>query len=229
VPKHLKTKEALLVLFSFRVALPDRPGALAQLTALIASHSIDVRAVDVLGGRMTEAVDQFLLEGDYQHAEALAAELRNGGAFTLLSNRRAGVTREMLPELTVVQAVAKQPDRALTILTHAAPRLLDADWAVCFEAGLSYCGLRTPSAPEVQWAGRVPLRSSRVTTSGMFTLPDGLRPTLAMAPIPDIGVVLIGRDDETPFHGTEILRLQQLMTTIEALITATHRVGTSIS
>lgn len=207
------------MLFSFRVALPDRPGALAQLTALIASHSIDVRAVDVLGGKMTEAVDQFLLDGDSDHVEALADALRDGGVFTLLGIRRAGITRDDLPELAVVQAVAKEPERALTIVTHAAPRLLDADWAIAFEAGLPHWQARTPAAPDVQWSGRVPMRSSRVG-AGIFTLPDGMRASLAMAPIPEQGVVLIGRVDETPFHDTEILRLQQLMATIDVLITA---------
>jgi hypothetical protein len=207
------------VLFSFRVALPDRPGALAQLTALIASHSIDVRAVDVLGGKMTEAVDQFLLDGDSDHVEALADALRDGGVFTLLGIRRAGITRDDLPELAVVQAVAKEPERALTVVTHAAPRLLDADWAIAFEAGLPHWQARTPAAPDVQWSGRVPMRSSRVG-AGIFTLPDGMRASLAMAPIPEQGVVLIGRVDETPFHDTEILRLQQLMATIDVLITA---------
>jgi hypothetical protein len=205
------------VLFSFRVALPDRPGALAQLTALIASRSIDVREVDVLGGKMTEAVDQFLLDGESDHVDALAAELRAGGVFTVLGVRRAGITRENLPELAVVQAVAKEPDLALAIVTHAAPRLLDADWSVGFEAGLSYSRARTPTAPDVEWVGRVPMRSSRVADAGMFTLPAGVRATLAMAPIPRCGVVLIGRGDEMPFHDTEILRLQQLMTTIEVL------------
>jgi hypothetical protein len=135
------------VLFSFRVALPDRPGALAQLTALIASHRIDVRAVDVLGGKMTEAVDQFLLDGDSDHVEALADDLRDGGVFTLLGIRRAGIMRDDLPELAVVQAVAKDVDRALDIVTHAAPRLCDADWAIGFEAGLPHWQARTPSAP----------------------------------------------------------------------------------
>jgi hypothetical protein len=207
------------VLFSFRVALPDRPGALAQLTALIASRSIDVREVDVLGGKMTQAVDHFLLDGESSHVDALAAELRAGGVFTVLGIRRAGITRDYLPELAVVQAVIKEPDRALTIITHAAPRLLDADWSVSFEAGLSYPRARTPSAPDVGWVGRVPMRSSRVVDAGMFTLPEGTRATLATAPIQNSGVVLIGRGDEMPFHDTEILRLQQLMTTIDTVIT----------
>jgi hypothetical protein len=208
------------VLFSFRVALPDRPGALAQLTALIASRSIDVREVDVLGGKMTRAVDHFLLDGDSSQVEALAAELRAGGVFTVLGIRRAGITRDYLPELAVVQAVIKEPDRALTIITHAASRLLDADWSVGFEAGLSYPRAKTPSAPDVGWVGRVPMRSSRVADAGMFTLPEGTRATLATAPIQNSGVVLIGRGDEMPFHDTEILRLQQLMTTIDTVLAA---------
>ena len=63
------------------------------------------------------------------------------------------------------------------------------------------------------------MRSSRVGAA-MFTLPAAVRATLAMAPIPEIGVVVIGRNDETPFHDTEILRLQQLMATVDVLITA---------
>lgn len=209
------------MLFSFRVALPDRPGALAQLTALIASRSIDVREVDVLGGKMTEAVDHFLLDGESNHVDALAAELRAGGIFTVLGIRRAGITGDYLPELAVVQAVIKDPDRALTIITHAAPRLLDADWSVSFEVGLSYPRARTPSAPDIGWVGRVPMRSSRVGDAGMFTLPEGAGATLATAPIQNFGVVLLGRNDEMPFHDTEILRLQQLMATIDTVITAT--------
>lgn len=212
------------MLFSFRVALPDRPGALAQLTALIAARSIDVREVDVLGGKMTEAVDQFLLDGESEHVEALAAQLRADGVFKVLGVRRAGITAEQLPDLTVVQLVTKEPDRALTIVTHAAPRLLDADWAISFEPGLSYSRARTPSAPDVQWVGRVPMRSGRVSDTGMFSVPGGVRATLAVAPLPQCGVVLVGRDDEMPFHDTEIMRLQKLLTTVEMLVVGTGSV-----
>ena len=208
------------MLFSFRVALPDRPGALAQLTALMASRSIDVREVDVLGGKMTEAVDHFLLDGESSQVDSLGAQLRAEGVFTVLGVRRAGITRDYLPELAVVQSVIKEPERVLTTVTHAASRLLDADWAVGFEAGLSYPRATTPSAPQVGWVGRVPMRSSRVADAGMFTLPAGTRATLATAPIQDLGVVLIGRNDEMPFHDTEILRLQQIMTTIDTVVTA---------
>jgi hypothetical protein len=209
------------VLFSFRVALPDRPGALAQLTGLIASHAIDVRAVDVLGGKLSEAVDEFLLEGEIERVEALAGALRAEGVFTVLGIRRAGIMKESLPELALVQAIAKDPGRALGIITEAAPRLLEADWALGFEAGFTRWRVKTPSAPEVEWSGRVPMRSSRAVGHGLFVLPDDLHATLAMAPIPEFGVVLVGRSDETPFHDTEILRLQQIMTTVDVLITAT--------
>jgi hypothetical protein len=220
VPIHTGTKEEPRVLFTFRVALPDRPGALAQLTSVIASHAIDVRAIDVLGGKMTEAVDEFLLDGDAEHVEALAADLRRGGTFTVMGVRRAGITKENLPELAVVQAVAKQPDRALGILTDASPRLLDADWAVGFESGFAQWRARTVAAPEVHWTGRIPMRSSRVSSQGLFTLADHPTTTMVVAPIPEFGVVLVGRTDGMVFHDTEVLRLQQLMLTIDTVITA---------
>jgi hypothetical protein len=211
------------VLFTFRVALPDRPGALAQLTSIIASHAIDVRAIDVLGGKMTEAVDEFLLDGDVDHVDALAADLRRSATFTVMGVRRAGITKENLPELAVVQAVAKQPDRVLGILTEVSPRLLDADWAVGFESGFAQWRSRTASAPEVHWSGRVPMRSSRVSSQGLFTLTDHLSATMVVAPIPELGVILVGRNDGMVFHDTEVLRLQQLMLTIDTLMTATGR------
>ena len=43
---------------------------------------------------------------------------------------------------------------------------------------------------------------------------------MVMAPIPEFGVVLVGRNDGVVFHDTEVLRLQQLMMTIDALISA---------
>jgi hypothetical protein len=222
-----ETKEEPRVLFTFRVALPDRPGALAQLASLIAAHDIDVRAIDVLGGRMTEAVDQFLLDGDSERVEALAAELRRAGTFTLIGVRRAGITKESLPELALTQAVAKQPDSALGILTDASPRLFDADWAVGFESGFARARRRTALAPDVDWTGRVPMRSSRVSGQGLFTLAERPHATMVVAPIPEFGVVLVGRDDGMPFHDTEVLRVQQLMLTIDALMTATGlRIGT---
>ena len=209
------------MLFTFRVALPDRPGALAQLTSVIASHAIDVRAIDVLGGKLTEAVDEFLLDGDADRVDALAADLRRGGTFTVMGVRRAGITKENLPELAVVQAVAKQPDRALGILTEGSPRLLDADWAVGFEAGFVHWRSRTASAPEVHWSGRIPMRSSRVSNQGLFSLADHVSATLVVAPIPEFGVILVGRNDGMVFHDTEVLRLQQLMLTIDTVLTAT--------
>ena len=209
------------MLFTFRVALPDRPGALSQLTSLIASYEIDVRAIDVLGGKLSQAVDQFLLEGAAASIDDLVDELRSTGTFTVLGVRRAGIMKEHAPELTVVQAVAKEPDRALAILTEAAPQLLDADWALGFESGFADWRARTPSAPVVQWGGRVPMRSSRVTGQGLFTVDGHAQATMVMAPIPEFGVVLVGRNDGMVFHDTEVFRLQQLMMTIDLLISAT--------
>ena len=43
------------------------------------------------------------------------------------------------------------------------------------------------------------MRSSRVTGQGLFTVDDRPQTTMVMAPIPEFGVVLVGRDDGMPF------------------------------
>ena len=63
------------MLYALRVAVPDRPGMLASITGVIADRRIDVRAVDVLGGRAHEAVDHLLLDGEPAQIEGLAAAL----------------------------------------------------------------------------------------------------------------------------------------------------------
>ena len=112
----------------------------------------------------------------------------------------------------------KEPDRALTIMTQAAPRLLDADWSVGFDAGLCI-----PAGEDaVGTRDRVGRASTDAVKPGgrrRHVHPARRHPShVGHGADPEPGVVLIGRNDEMPFHDTEILRLQQLMTTIDTVL-----------
>src|SRR3978361_2108750 len=150
------------MLFSLRVAVPDRPGMLATLTGVIAAQGIDVRAIDVLGGRLSEAVDHLLLDGEPAQLDALLVALRAVPGVVVLGLRRSGMTKDSSPELDLISALARDPHRTLEVLTDACPRILAADWALGFATDDSAVRARTAWAPEVTWSGRQPMRSSRV-------------------------------------------------------------------
>src|SRR4051794_28966542 len=160
------------MLFSLRIAVPDRPGMLAQITGLIAARGIDVRAIDMLGGRLSEAVDHLLLDAEPDQLDALVVALAAVPGVVVLGLRRSGMTKDSTPELDLIAALAREPQRALEILTDACPRILAADWALRFATDHTAPRARTAWAPEVAWTGRQPLRSSRVARYGSFSLPD---------------------------------------------------------
>lgn len=208
------------MLFSLRLAVPDRPGMLAQITGLIAVRGIDVRAIDMLGGRLSEAVDHLLLDGEQEALDALLVALRAVPGVVVLGLRRAGMTKDSMPELDLIAALAREPQRVLEVLTDACPRILAADWALGFATDHAVARVRTAWAPDVTWTGRQPMRSSRVARYGSFTLPEELEPELAVAAIGGYGVVLIGRNDGPAFHDAEVLRLDKLMKTVETVLRA---------
>ena len=208
------------MLFALRVAVPDRPGMLATLTGMIAARGIDVRAVDMLGGRVDEAVDHFLLDGDQPQMDALLTALRAMPGVTVLGLRRSGLTKESNPELDLIAALSREPHRVLDVLTDACPRILAADWGIGFAVDNPEAKARTAWAPEVTWNCRQPLRSSRVGMHGSFVLPLELEAELVVAAVTGVGVVLVGRTEGPAFHDAEVLRLDKLMKTLESVLDA---------
>jgi ACT domain len=213
------------MLFSLRVAVPDRPGMLATITGLIAARGLDVRAIDVLGGRLNEAVDAFLLDGEPEQLDELVVALRGVPGVVVLGLRRSGMTKDSSPELDLIAALAREPGRVLEVLTDACPRILAADWALGFATDESLVRARTAWAPDVAWSGRQPMRSSRVARYGSFSLPDDVNAELAVAAVTGVGVVLVGRTEGPAFHDAEILRLDKLMKTVESVLAAIQTAG----
>ena len=208
------------MLFSLRLAVPDRPGMLATITGLIAARGIDVRAIDVLGGRLSEAVDHLLLDGEPHQMDTLLVALRAVPGVVVLGLRRSGMTKDSSPELDLISALAREPGRTLDVLTDACPRILAADWALGFATDDPVVRTRTAWAPEITWSGRQPMRSSRVARYGSFNLPEELQAELAVAAVTGVGVVLVGRTEGPAFHDAEILRLDKLMKTLETVLVA---------
>src|SRR3954451_13962779 len=195
---------------------------LAAITGMIADRGIDVRAVDVLGGRANEAVDHLLIDGEPTRIEGLAAALGTIPGVAVLGLRRSMTTKDSSPELDLIATVAREPGRALNILTECCPRILAADWGLGFVAAEPAALVRTAWAPDIPWSGRQPLRSSRVTRYGSFEIPEGLTAEMAAAAVTGVGVVLVGRSEGPAFHDAEVHRLDRLMKTVESVLAGSH-------
>ena len=174
----------------------------------------------MLGGRVDEAVDHFLLDGEPAQLDALLVALRAMPGVTVLGLRRSGMTKESNPDLDLIAALAREPHRVLEVLTDACPRILAADWAIGFSSDNPAVRTRTAWAPEATWNGRQPLRSSRVAAHGSFALPDDVHAELVVAAVTGVGVVLVGRTEGPSFHDAEVLRLDKLMKTLESVLAA---------
>jgi hypothetical protein len=198
------------MLFDLRVTVPDRPGALARLTARVADHGIDVRSIDVLGSSEDGAIDHLLLECEPDAAHALAASLAEEPGLVVLGMRRSSRTRGSAAELDFLLALADNTHIGVDLFTDAIPRIFAADWAIAFRIDPREVSAQTALAPSVEWDGKVPRRAVQVTETSGFSLPLGMAAEMVAVVLADAYVMLLGRQGGPPFHDAEVLRLRQL-------------------
>ncbi|MEO3870093.1 ACT domain-containing protein [Nonomuraea sp. B12E4] len=192
------------MLLRVRVALPDRPGSLAQVTKVLGMAGADITQVTVLDRGAGMAVDditvfcpesttrQDLLKS-LQSVEDVAVE----GIW---------VTREApgtYPELEILKYITTAGDRALTTLIDSLPVLFSADWAATTtERRVLYASWRTPHEPAIPEG--LPQRPTAMT------LDDGLH--IIHAPLPPLALGLIlARSDGPAFHRIEVHRLARIL------------------
>ncbi|MDX6221436.1 MAG: hypothetical protein QOD91_490 [Frankiales bacterium] len=198
------------MLFDLRVTVPDRPGALARLAALVADHGIDVRGIEVLGSSDDGVIDHLLLECEPGDAHGLTAALSTEAGFVVLGLRRSSRTRGSAAELDFLLALADNIHLGVDLFTDAIPRIFAADWAIAYRIQPREVSAQTALAPSVDWDGRVPRRAVRVTETSGFTLPTGMGAEMVTVVLADSYVMLLGRQGGPPFHDAEVLRLRQL-------------------
>jgi hypothetical protein len=198
------------MLFDLRVTVPDRPGALARLTAMVADHGIDERSIDVLGESEDGAIDHLLLECNPDAAHSLAASLADEPGLVVLGMRRSSRTRGTAAELDFLLALADNTHIGVDLFTDAIPRIFAADWAIAYRIEPREISAQTALAPAVEWDGKVPRRAVQVTEASGFALPIGMAAEMVAVVLADAYVMLLGRQGGPPFHDAEVLRLRQL-------------------
>jgi predicted amino acid-binding ACT domain protein len=207
--------------YRLRIELPDRPGALAAVTSILAEQGADVSSVDVHELDGATAVDEIVVQvGADWEASALAASLAQGGVASLLSSQRvAAPTDPVLTALrwcaAVVAADHAERDevvrRAVQGLAHAT-----AAW-IC-----------SPADADDWEAGRMALDRRApvvVRSEGLVTSEPNVPPTAWVLGVPDSAssptvVALAVRPVSLRFSATEVARVEAILALRRSLVEA---------
>ncbi|MER5999831.1 ACT domain-containing protein [Nonomuraea angiospora] len=192
------------MLLRVRVALPDKPGSLAQVTKVLGASGADITQVTVLDRGAGQAVDDitvFCAESTPRQSLVKSLEMVEGVAVEgIWTTREAPGT---YPELEILKYITTAGDRALTTLVDSLPVLFSADWAATTaERRVLYASWRAPKdliVPE-----ETPSRPTAVT------LEEGLH--VIHAPLPPLALsLLLARSEGPAFHRIEVHRLTRIL------------------
>ncbi|GAA3707712.1 hypothetical protein GCM10022224_086600 [Nonomuraea antimicrobica] len=206
------------MLLRVRVALPDRPGALAQVTTVLGASGADITQVTVLdrgGGRALDDITVFC--PDTTSRQTLVKGLES---VTDVTVEGVWPTREApgtYPELEILKYLTTAGDRALTTLVDSLPVLFSADWAATAAEGrVVYASWRAPR--DLAVPGETPARPTAVTLEG--------GPHLIHAPLPPLALsLLLARSEGPAFHRIEVHRLTRILEIFLSLPATEHYVA----
>ncbi len=195
------------MLLRLRIALPDRPGSLGQVTRALGAAGADITQVIVLDRGEGRAVDDFTVYWpDAAPREHLVQSLESVDDVKV---EAVWATREApgtYPELEILKFLTTAGDRALATLIDSMPVLFSADWAAAatekVPRDVVYSSWRAPH--EVPFPDEIPGRPTATT------LPSGLH--LITAPLPPLALSLVlARADGPDFHRIEVHRLTRIL------------------
>jgi hypothetical protein len=192
------------MLLRVRLALPDRPGSLAQVTKVLGTAGADITQVTVLDrgdGRAMDDITVFCPDGTPR--EALVKSLQGVEDVTVEGIWPTREAPGTYPELEILKYITTAGDRALTTLIDSLPVLFSADWAATSaDNRVVYASWRAPQ--EIVVPGEVPARPSALTVG------DGLH--LIHAPLPPLALsLLLARSEGPAFHRIEVHRLTRIL------------------
>ncbi|WP_214324507.1 ACT domain-containing protein [Nonomuraea sediminis] len=192
------------MLLRLRIALPDKPGSLAQVTRALGAAGADITQVTVLdrgAGRAVDDLTVFCPESTPK--ESLVKGLESVPGVTV---EGVWTTREApgtYPELEILKYIATAGDRALTTLVDSLPVLFSADWAaISGEHGVVYTSWRAPQ--DVPKLPDTPHRPVAATLGGELHVIHAPLPPLALT-------LLLARSDGPAFHRIEVHRLTRIL------------------
>ncbi|MGW0805899.1 ACT domain-containing protein [Nonomuraea sp. NPDC002799] len=192
------------MLLRVRLALPDRPGSLAQVTKVLGAAGADITQVIVLDRGAGQAVDDITVFcPDSTPKEALVKSLQSVEDVTVVSIWTTREAPGTYPELEVLKYITTAGDRALTTLIDSLPVLFSADWAAtAAEQGVVYASWRAPQ--DLSLPSETPSRPTAMTLDGDLHV--------IYAPLPPLALtLLLARSEGPAFHRIEVHRLTRIL------------------
>jgi predicted amino acid-binding ACT domain protein len=205
--------EGVSTLLRLRISIPDRPGALARVATIIASHGGNITSIDVQQATAALAVDELLVEfSDEPDAASLREELAKDGETVLVS-----------------QQLTERVDPIVASLRHVS-ELLESGFGDP-EAALVRGVAQLCSSP-VAWvssaeeaarygAGRFAMERQGVAVMAATELPAHLAERLpgevCLLAVPDVEqaeghrVIFVARPPGNEFTTTEVARIEALV------------------
>lgn len=199
------------MLVRVRLTLPDRPGALGQVTRALGEAGADITQITVLDRGDGRAVDDLtVFWPESEPREVLAAKLAAVPEVEVIG---VWATREApgtYPELEVLKYLTTAGERALATLIDSTPVLFSADWAAAATEEPRVTVHTSWRAPEHIDYPPTPSRPTAGTTA------EGLH--YIAAPLPPLGMIfLLARAEGPAFHRIEVHRLTRILEIFLAL------------
>ena len=198
------------MIFTLRIALPDRPGTLGRVAAAFGRGEVNILTLDVVDRGEGLAVDDLRVEAPNGMQAALRAAAEDVPGFKVEYVRPLEAFRHVLEPLELAAELGQQGARALSHLVHNLPDAFSASWAIAVDVVTTppevlAAGLGAPSAArlDVDWldfsdllAGQPRARNGR----------DGLEVAAALLGRPT-AAVLLGREGGPRFRAAEVRHL----------------------
>ena len=196
-----------------RIALADRPGALARVATIIAEHEGNITSVDVHRGGAVAAVDDLVVEfPDDADLTKLRNDLTASGAATLLSHQAAHAVDPIVSTLLRAAAmIGNRSDDPESELVRSVAELCASPvvWVSSAEEADAYEVGRFA----LERSGAIALRTTELPAHLADRLPGEV--WLLAVPDPEIllagRVVFVARPIGNEFTSTEIARIEAVM------------------
>jgi len=211
-------------LVRLRISIPDRPGALARVATIIASHGGNITSIDVQHASADLAVDELLVDfPEEPDAPRMREDLARDGETALVSQQLTERIDPIVASLRqVVELLESGSNDAEAALARAVAQLCSSPvaWVSTAEEATRYD------------AGRFAMERHGVVIMTTTELPTHLAERLpgeaCLLAVPDVEqggryrVIFVARPAGNDFTTTEVARIEALVSLHAALAKINH-------
>ncbi|MFW6599563.1 amino acid-binding protein [Propionibacteriaceae bacterium Y2011] len=195
-----------------RVSLPDRPGALGLVAGAVGAAGADIVSVEVVARGDGEVIDDFVVTlppDAYPDTIVSACQQLAGVQVVWISRYPEG--GGLQSDIEALELMSHDPENAAETLASQSVQVFHVHWAMVVrpepEPAVTFA---TPQAPPLGSALLRTLEPWGEVHSQEVQLPDWGGQIVAIAPLRDGRVVVIGRQGGPPFLASELARFGHL-------------------